>query len=85
MEELLGLPIPQPDQVTDSLHAYQRSKRGNALRAMAEGVRWGKRGARVNTISGPVSTPDEVGTVGAFLMGPGGGFITGSDILMEGK
>lgn len=48
---LLGLPMFQPDQVRDSLHAYQRSKRGNSLRAMAEAVRWGHRGARVNTIS----------------------------------
>ena len=51
VEELLGLPFLQPDQVTDSLHAYQISKRGNSLRVMAEAVRWGKRGARVNTIS----------------------------------
>jgi NAD(P)-dependent dehydrogenase (short-subunit alcohol dehydrogenase family) len=29
-------------------------------------------------------TPDEVGTVGALLMGPDGGFITGSDFLMDG-
>ena len=46
---LLALPMLQPDQVTDSLHAYQLSKRGNSLRVMAEAVRWGKRGARVNT------------------------------------
>lgn len=39
VEELLGLPFLQPDQVTDSLHAYQISKRGNALRVMAEAVR----------------------------------------------
>jgi NAD(P)-dependent dehydrogenase (short-subunit alcohol dehydrogenase family) len=114
VEELLGLPFLQRDQVTDSLHAYQISKRGNSLRVMAEAVRWGKRGARVNTISpgiiitplakdeltgprgegyrrmievsaaGRPSTPDEVGTVGALLMGPDGGFITGSDILMDG-
>jgi NAD(P)-dependent dehydrogenase (short-subunit alcohol dehydrogenase family) len=79
---------------------------------MAEAVRWGKRGARVNTISpgiimtplakdelsgprgdrrmirlsavGRVGTPDEVGTVAALLMGPDGGFITGSDFLMDG-
>ena len=31
-----------------------------------------------------VGTPDEVGAVGALLMGPDGGFITGSDILMAG-
>jgi len=48
----------QPDQVKDSLHAYQISKRGNSLRVMAEAVRWGKRGARVNTISpGIIVTP----------------------------
>ena len=29
-------------------------------------------------------TPDEVGAVGALLMGPEGGFITGSDLLMDG-
>ncbi|MBU5614175.1 SDR family oxidoreductase [Geomonas azotofigens] len=57
-EELLALPMLQPDQVTDPLHAYQISKRGNSLRVMAEAVRWGKRGARVNTISpGIIITP----------------------------
>lgn len=114
VEELLGLPFLQPDQVKDSLHAYQLSKRGNSLRVMAEAVRWGKRGARINTISpgiimtplakdeltgprgegyrrmidlsvaGRAGTPDEVATVGALLMGADGGFITGSDILMDG-
>ena len=58
VEELLNLPMLQPDQVTDPLHAYQISKRGNSLRVMAEAVRWGKRGARVNTISpGIIITP----------------------------
>src|SRR5271168_5216076 len=58
VEELLGLPMLQPDQIKDSLHAYQISKRGNSLRVMAEAVRWGKRGARVNTISpGIIITP----------------------------
>lgn len=48
----------QLDQVKDTLHAYQLSKRGNSLRVMAEAVRWGKRGARVNTISpGIIITP----------------------------
>ena len=69
VEKLLGLAFLQTDQVTDSLHAYQLSKRGNSLRVMAEAVRWGKRGARVNTISpGIIMTPlakDE-------LMGPRG-------------
>lgn len=51
VEELLDLPFLQPDQVTNPLHAYQLNKRGNALRVMAEVVRWGKRGGRVNAIS----------------------------------
>ena len=41
VEELLDLPMHQPDQVKDSFHACQLSKRGNALRVMAEAVRWG--------------------------------------------
>jgi len=57
-DELLALPMLQPDKVTDPLNAYQLSKRGNALRVKAEAVRWGKRGARVNTISpGIIMTP----------------------------
>lgn len=57
-EELLAQPMLQADQIKDSLHAYQISKRGNSLRVMAEAVRWGKRGARVNTISpGIIITP----------------------------
>jgi NAD(P)-dependent dehydrogenase (short-subunit alcohol dehydrogenase family) len=114
VEELLKLPMLQAEQVTDPLHAYQISKRANSLRVMAEAVRWGRRGARINTISpgiiitplandelrgprgagyrrmievcaaGRAGTPDEVGTVGALLMGPDGAFITGSDFLMDG-
>jgi len=57
-DELLALPWLQPDQVTDTLHAYQLAKRGNALRVKGEAVRWAKRGARVNCISpGIVMTP----------------------------
>ena len=58
VEELLSLPMLQGDQVKDSLHAYQLSKRGNALRVMYEALRWGRRGARVNAISpGIIITP----------------------------
>jgi NAD(P)-dependent dehydrogenase (short-subunit alcohol dehydrogenase family) len=57
-DQLLSLGFLQPDQVKDSLHAYQLDKRGNSLRVMAEAVRWGKRGARLNTISpGIIITP----------------------------
>jgi NAD(P)-dependent dehydrogenase (short-subunit alcohol dehydrogenase family) len=58
VEDLLKLPMLQPDQVKDTMHAYQLSKRGNSLRVMYEAVRWGERGARVNTISpGIIITP----------------------------
>ena len=50
-EELLALPMLQKDQIEDSLHAYQLAKRGSSLRVKAEAVRWGTRGARVNSIS----------------------------------
>jgi NAD(P)-dependent dehydrogenase (short-subunit alcohol dehydrogenase family) len=64
-EELLALPMLQPEVVTDRLNAYQLSKRANVLRVMAEAVRWGRRGARVNAISpGIIMTPlarDELG------------------------
>jgi NAD(P)-dependent dehydrogenase (short-subunit alcohol dehydrogenase family) len=114
VEKLLELSWLQPDKIKDTLHAYQVAKRGNSLRVMAEAVRWGNRGARINTISpgiiitplakdeltgprgegyrnmiekcpaGRAGTPDEVGTVGALLMGAEGAFITGSDFLMDG-
>jgi NAD(P)-dependent dehydrogenase (short-subunit alcohol dehydrogenase family) len=46
------------DEVKHPLHACQLSKRGNSLRVMAEAVRWGTRGARINTIRpGIVMTP----------------------------
>ncbi|TRX73525.1 SDR family oxidoreductase [Pseudomonas mangiferae] len=113
-DHLLALPFLQAGQIKDSLHAYQLAKCGNSVRVMAEAVRWGKRGARVNAISpgiimtplandelngprgasyrrmidlspvGRAGTPDEVGNVAALLMGADGGFITGSDILMDG-
>jgi len=58
VEDLLKLAMLQPDQVRDSLHAYQLSKRGNSLRVMFEANRWGRRGARINTISpGIIITP----------------------------
>ncbi len=58
VEDLLNLDLVQPGRIRDTLHAYQLSKRGNSLRVMAEAVRWGRRGARVNTISpGIIITP----------------------------
>ena len=57
-EELLQLDLLQPDRVRDTLHAYQLAKRCNEKRVMFEAVRWGERGARINSISpGIVVTP----------------------------
>lgn len=114
VEELLALPMLAPDAITDPLHAYQVSKRGNVLRVMAEAVLWGEKGARVNSISpgivvtplardeltgprgagyrrmlelapaGRAGTPDEIGTIGALLLGQDGAWISGSDFLVDG-
>ena len=57
-EELLGLPMLQPENIRDTLHAYQLAKRCNEKRVMAEAVKWGTRGARINSISpGIIVTP----------------------------
>lgn len=57
-EELLHLNILQPKAIKDSLHAYQMAKRANVKRVMYEAVCWGKRGARINSISpGIIVTP----------------------------
>lgn len=57
-EELLDLAMLQPDQIQDTLHAYQLAKRCNVKRVMAEAVKWGERGARINSISpGIIVTP----------------------------
>ena len=57
-EELLNLEILQPENIKDTLHAYQMAKRFNEKRVMAESVKWGEKGARVNSISpGIIVTP----------------------------
>lgn len=57
-EELLSLNILQPENIKDTLHAYQMAKRCNEKRVMAEAVKWGEKGARINSISpGIVVTP----------------------------
>lgn len=57
-DELLGLDILQPKNIRDTLHAYQLAKRCNVKRVMAEAVKWGQRGARINSISpGIIVTP----------------------------
>ena len=57
-EDLLKLPLLQPENIKDTLHAYQLAKRCNEKRVMAEAVKWGKRGARLNAIApGIIVTP----------------------------
>ncbi len=113
-DELLQLPMLGPDAVPNSGAAYGISKRANQLRVQAAAIDWGKRGARINSISpgiiltplaeqemagpgGPgyramieasaarrVGTTDEVASAAAYLLGPEAGFITGSDLLIDG-
>ena len=57
-EELLQLELLQPENIKDTLHAYQLAKRCNEKRVMAQSVEWGKRGARLNDIApGIIVTP----------------------------
>lgn len=113
-EDLLKLPMLQPDQVPNSGVAYSLSKRANILRVQASAMTWGARGARVNSISPGIivtplarheleseighiyqamveaspskrmAPPDEIAGAAAFLLGPDAGFITGSDLLIDG-
>nr|HEX4319151.1 SDR family oxidoreductase [Kofleriaceae bacterium] len=113
-DQLLQLPCLQPAAIPNSGAAYATSKRANHLRIQAESIRWGERGARINSISpgiiatpmaqkemsSPVGdiyrqmiavspakrmgTPDDVASAAAYLLGPDGTFITGSDLLIDG-
>ena len=57
-EELLNLDFLSPENIRETLHAYQLAKRCNEKRVMAEAVKWGQRGARLNSISpGIIVTP----------------------------
>ena len=57
-EDLLNLEFLQPENIRDTLHAYQLAKRCNEKRVMAEAVKWGEKGARINSISpGIIVTP----------------------------
>jgi len=111
-DELLDLPFLKA--VPDSMVGYMMAKRANHLRVQAEAVRWGDRGARVNSISpGIVATPlarhelnspigdgyramiaaspakrmappEEIAVAASYLLGPDAGFVTGSDLLIDG-
>jgi NAD(P)-dependent dehydrogenase (short-subunit alcohol dehydrogenase family) len=113
-DELLAKPFLGPDAVPNSMVAYIVSKRANHLRVQASAISWGKRGARVNSISpGIIATPlaqhelnspigdiyramidaspakrmaspDEIAVAASYLLGPDAGFVTGSDLLIDG-
>lgn len=110
--ELLMLPFLS--EIDDPGMAYVTAKRVNHLRVQAASADWGKRGARLNSISpgiistsmgrqelssengrvmramiesSPsrrVGTPDDIASAASFLLGPGSGFITGTDLLVDG-
>ena len=113
-DELLELPFLSAEAIPNSMVAYIISKRANHLRVQASSISWGKRGARVNSISpGIVSTPlaqhelnspigdmyramveaspakrmaspDEIAVAANYLLGPDAGFVTGTDLLIDG-
>lgn len=57
-EELLDLEVLQIKNIKDTLHAYQLAKRCNVKRVMGCAVKWGEKGARINSIPpGIVVTP----------------------------
>lgn len=57
-KDLLKLDLLQPENIKDTLHAYQLAKRCNEKRVMAQSVEWGRRGARINAIApGIIVTP----------------------------
>lgn len=72
LDRLLALSYLQPDHVSEPGHAYAVAKYANRLRVMAESVRWGKRGARLNSISpGVIATPmgrEELGGDSGLVM-----------------
>jgi len=56
-DELLALPACSPEAITSSEAAYPFAKRANQLRVAAAASQWGRRGARINSISpGVIST-----------------------------
>ena len=57
-EDLLDLELLKPENIRDTLHAYQMAKRCNEKRVMYECIKWGERGARLNDIApGIIVTP----------------------------
>jgi NAD(P)-dependent dehydrogenase (short-subunit alcohol dehydrogenase family) len=113
-DELFTLPYLSPDTVSDPGWAYAVAKQAVFIRIRAAAPAWGRRNARINSISpGTIATPmgdeelasplgdgiramiaaaicNRMGTAGdiasaaAFLLGPDAGYITGTDLLVDG-
>jgi NAD(P)-dependent dehydrogenase (short-subunit alcohol dehydrogenase family) len=57
-EHIAELPFAAADQFDNGGSAYSFAKRANAMRVRAASVAWGKKGARINSISpGVIATP----------------------------
>ena len=112
--ELLDLDELAPGTVADSATAYMVAKRANQVRVAAASPAWGRRGARVNSISpgviatpmgtselegpsgemmramiatsptGRIGTPEDIAGAVDFLLGRQAGYITGTDLLVDG-
>lgn len=112
-DDLLALPFIDPGAL-GAQGAYPLAKYANLLRVRAAGADWGRRGARINSVSpgviatpmgqqelagesghhmramveasgtGRLGTPDDIAAVTAFLLGPDAGFVTGTDLLVDG-
>ncbi|MBE2998624.1 SDR family oxidoreductase [Nocardiopsis sp. HNM0947] len=113
-EELLSLPLITGPASADPGAAYSIAKHANHLRVQAANTDWGRRGARVNSISpgviatpmgrgeldsehgasmramveasnaGRLGTPADIAAAAEYLLGPASGFVSGTDLLVDG-
>ena len=80
---------PRPFAGAGAAHGSTRSAPGIIITPLAKDELAGPRGEGYRRMielspAGRAGTPDEVGALGALLMGHDGAFITGSDFLMDG-